>query len=166
MAKDSDRNVSLSLLDKLTNFELNLRLDPPMTRDKSVRVLKASLRRDLEWLFNSRANNETPPASEMPEVYRSVFNYGLPDFSNYSFSNFNDRQTLQKMLEMAINIFEPRLMGASVRLLDNSYDPGRAIRFQIDGFLKMDPSPEHISFDTVLDIPSGEYLVKGDASAG
>lgn len=166
MAKDTDRNVSLSLLDKLTNLEPNLRSDPPMSRDKSVRMLKVSLRRDLEWLFNSRANHETPPSNEMPEVFRSVFNYGLPDFSNYSFSNYNDRHTLQKQLEMAITMFEPRLMGVSVRLLDNSYDPGRAIRFQIDGFLKMDPSPEHVSFDTVLDIPSGEYQVKGDANAG
>jgi hypothetical protein len=32
--------------------------------------------------------------------------------------------------------------------------------------LKMDPSPEHISFDTVLQLASGEYQVKGDASAG
>lgn len=166
MPKDSDRIVSLSLLDKLTNLEPNLKADAPLTRDKSVRMLKASLRRDLEWLFNSRANHDCPPQEEMPEVFKSVYNYGLPDFSNYSFSNYADRQRLQKQLEMAIMLFEPRLTGVTVRMLDNSFDPGRAMRFQIDGLLKMDPAPEHVSFDTVLDIPSGEYQVKGDSSAG
>jgi type VI secretion system protein ImpF len=35
------------------------------------------------------------------------------------------------------------------------------LRFQIEGLLIMDPAPEHISFDTVLQLASGEYQVKG-----
>jgi type VI secretion system protein ImpF len=89
----------------------------------------------------------------------------LPDYTHLSLNNFGDRQRLQKQLELAISLFEPRLDGVTVRLLDNSFDPGRALRFHIDGLLKMDPAPEHISFDTVLDIPTGEYQVR-DSSAG
>lgn len=159
MARDPDQLVSQSLLEKLTER------DAPRTRAESIRALKASLRRDLEWLFNSRANADCPPAGEMPNVFRSVFNYGLPDYTHLSLSGSNDRQKLQRELEIAINMFEPRISGARVRLLDTSFEPGRALRFQIDGLLKMDPAPEHISFDTVLDIPSGEYQVKGDLSA-
>jgi type VI secretion system protein ImpF len=40
------------------------------------------------------------------------------------------------------------------------------MRFQIEGLLDMDPSPEHISFDTLLQLSSGEYQVKGDLGAG
>jgi type VI secretion system protein ImpF len=40
------------------------------------------------------------------------------------------------------------------------------LRFQIEGLLDMDPAPERISFDTVLQLSSGEYQVKGDPSAG
>ena len=40
------------------------------------------------------------------------------------------------------------------------------MRFQIEALLKMDPAPEHISFDTVLQLSSGEYQVKGDSGAG
>ena len=40
------------------------------------------------------------------------------------------------------------------------------LRFQIEGMLDMDPAPEHISFDTVLQLSSGEYQVKGDPNAG
>ncbi|MBI3682356.1 MAG: type VI secretion system baseplate subunit TssE [Acidobacteria bacterium] len=164
MPRESEQIVSLSLLDRLTDQEPNLKAESPVTRAQSVRLLKASLRRDMEWLFNSRANHQTPP--DMPEVARSVFNYGLSDFSHLSLVNPTDRQRLQKQLEVAITRFEPRLAGVSVRLLETSFDPGQALRFQIDGFLKMDPAPEHISFDTVLDIASGEYQVKGESGAG
>jgi type VI secretion system protein ImpF len=159
MARDSELlPVSLPLLDRLTDDEQGISYTRP-DRAKSIRELKRSLRRDLEWLFNSRANHELPP--DLPEVARSVYNYGLPDYSHLSLNSFGDRQRMQKQLEIAINLFEPRLAGITVRLTDNSFEPGRALRFQIDGFLKMDPAPERISFDTVLDIPSGEYQIKG-----
>ncbi|MCZ2146533.1 MAG: type VI secretion system baseplate subunit TssE [Bryobacterales bacterium] len=165
MPRDNDQIVSLPILDRLTDLEPNLASDPPLTRAQSVRLLKVSLRRDLEWLFNSRANHECPPAAELPEVAKSVYNYGLPDYTHLSLNNFGDRQRLLKQLELAISLFEPRLDGITVRLLDNSFEPGRALRFHIDGMLRMDPAPEHISFDTVLDIPTGEYQVR-DSSAG
>ena len=163
MARENELPVSIPLLDRLTDEELG-KGDPYLDRPKSVKKLKASLARDLEWLFNSRANHETPP--DLKEVRQSVYNYGLPDYSHLSLNSFGDRQRLQKQLEQAISLYEPRLTGISVRLTDKSFEPGRAIRFQIDGFLKMDPAPERISFDTVLDIPTGEYQVKGDLGAG
>lgn len=161
--QDNERNVSSSLLDRLTDLEPREAADPPLTRAASIRQLKTSLRRDLEWLFNTRANPDTP--MDLAEVVRSVYNYGLPDFTHLSLGSNRDRTVLQKRMELAISYFEPRLTGITVRLLENSYEPGRAIRFQIDGMLKMDPAPEHISFDTLLDIPTGEYLVKGESSA-
>ena len=38
----------------------------------------------------------------------------------------------------------------------------RVLRFQIEALLKMDPAPEQVLFDTVLQLNSGEYQVKGD----
>jgi len=161
--QDLEHIVTVSLLDRLTDLEPKEAGDPPVTRAQSVRNLKASLRRDLEWLFNTRANPDTPP--DMREVVRSVYNYGLPDYTHFTLSNPNDRVRLQKRLETAIAHFEPRLSGVSVRLMDNAFEPGKALRFHVDGLLKMDPAPELISFDTVLDLPSGEYQVKGEAGA-
>lgn len=160
---DLEHTVTISLLDRLTDLEPKSPGDPPVTRAQSVRNLKAALRRDLEWLFNTRSNPDTPP--DMAEVQRSVYNYGLPDYTHFVLTNPNDRTRMQKRLEIAISFFEPRLSGVTVRLLENSYEPGKAMRFHIDGMLKMDPAPELISFDTVLDLPSGEYQVKGDAGA-
>jgi type VI secretion system protein ImpF len=41
----------------------------------------------------------------------------------------------------------------------------RTLRFRIDAMLVMDPAPEHVSFDTVLDLPSSRYELKGDGNA-
>ena len=51
-------------------------------------------------------------------------------------------------------------------LVDSGSNNGRQLRFQIEALLLMDPAPELISFDTVLELASGEYQVKGEQSAG
>jgi predicted component of type VI protein secretion system len=38
--------------------------------------------------------------------------------------------------------------------------------FIIEGLLAIDPMPEHVSFDTVLDVTGGEYHVRGEPGAG
>ena len=38
----------------------------------------------------------------------------------------------------------------------------RAFRFKIEARLRIDPVPEPISFDTTLQIGSGNFAVKGD----
>lgn len=166
MARDNDQLVTLPLLDRLTDLDPKTRSEPGLTRAQSVRMLKTALRRDLEWLFNTRANHDLPPPTELPEVFKSVINYGLPDFTNLSFSTVRDRNKLLRQLEVAITMFEPRLVGVQVRIVESDMELSKSVRFQIDGFLKMDPAPEHVSFDTVLDIPSGDYQVKGESSAG
>ena len=45
MSRDTDKLVSLPLLDRLTELERNLKSDPPITRAQSIRLLKAALRR-------------------------------------------------------------------------------------------------------------------------
>ncbi len=38
----------------------------------------------------------------------------------------------------------------------------RAFRFKIEARLRIDPVPEPISFDTTLQLGSGNFAVKGD----
>jgi predicted component of type VI protein secretion system len=37
----------------------------------------------------------------------------------------------------------------------------RVLKFVIEGLLCMDPAPEAVRFDTVLELGKGEYEVKG-----
>ena len=57
-----------------------------------------SLRRDLEWLLNTR-RIAIDLADEYPELDRSVYNFGLPDFTAMSFSSPKDRARLLRALE-------------------------------------------------------------------
>jgi type VI secretion system protein ImpF len=121
--------------------------------------LKVALRRDLEWLLNTRRTIEESPAS-LKELERSLYNYGLPDVSSLYLRSSNDQNTLLKASRVAIKYFEPRLLNIKVALEPAAAD-ARVIRFSIEGLLRMDPAPEHVFFDTMLEPMSGQYQVKG-----
>ena len=162
--RDTDTTVTQSLLDRLIDREPQNRADSPVSRAQSVRLLKLSLRRDLEWLLNSRRIAQPAPES-LVEVNQSLYHYGLPDFSALSFASPRDRNYLLRELEHTIALFEPRLRDVKVSLVDAPTTANRALRFQIEGLLQMDPAPEQISFDTVLQLSSGEYQIKGERGA-
>ncbi len=154
-----DPNVTLSLLDRLTDQEPSLRTDPQQGRSQSLRQLKTSLRRDIEWLLNTRRSIEATDASL--ESGRSVFNYGLPDITSLGVRSTQDQKRLLWMIESTIATFEPRIKGPRVTM-EPVAGSARVLRFQIQGLLRIDPAPERVTFDTVLELTSGEYQVKGD----
>ena len=159
-----ERTVTQSVLERLIDRDPGAG-DPPPNRAQSVRLLKASLRRDLEWLLNAR---RTPEAvgREFGTLEQSLYNYGLPDLTALNRESSRDRQRLVRILEQAIATFEPRLKKIRVLELEPASGAQHVLRFQIEGLLDMDPAPELISFDTVLQLSSGEYQVKGESSAG
>src|SRR4051812_23031095 len=163
---DADLLVTQSVLDRMMDREPLNSADASMTRAQSVRLLKASLRRDLEWLLNTRriADELAPEHSELAS---SLYYYGLPDVTALSFANPKDRAKLLRTLESTIRTFEPRIANVKVVPIESASDTGvrQILRFQVEGLLRMDPAPEQVSFDTVLQLTSGEYEVKGDRSA-
>src|ERR1700689_4988555 len=168
---DADQPVTQPLIDRLIDRERDrdrdrsipatAAADPYRARSASVRGLKAALRRDLEWLLNTRRNPLAAPET-MAETSQSLFNYGLPDFSALSANAPKDRQKLLAELERTIALFEPRLRNIRVVLVDGSGIGTRMLRFQIEGSLQMDPSPERVSFDGELQLASGEYQLRGE----
>lgn len=158
---DPDLAVTSSIIDRLIDLEPNLSVDPQVSRSQSVRQLKTSLRRDLEWLLNTRRNPDE--ASETyEELSRSLYNYGLPDVTSLGLNSPRDKQRLLRHIEKTIEIFEPRLADIRVHALEDTGSGSRIMRFQIEAMLKMDPAPEQVFFDTVLQLNSGEYQVRGD----
>jgi type VI secretion system protein ImpF len=162
---EPEQTVTQSVLERLIDRDPGSSSENPPTRAQSVRQLKSSLRRDLEWLLNTR---RTPEAvgSEFRELEQSLYNFGLPDVTSLSWDSNRDRTRLARMLEQTIATFEPRLRKVKVLTLEAAPGAQQVVRFQIEGLLDMDPAPELISFDTVLQLSSGEYRVKGDAVAG
>lgn len=161
MAKsDPEVSVQPPLLDRLIDQDPGSGAEPPQTRAMAVRALKEALRRDLEWLLNTRRTPiETPKAYD--ELLHSVFHYGLPDLTSFSVHSQQDEMQLLALIEKAIATFEPRLAQVKVtprELVDRSE---RMLHFQIDALLLVDPAPESISFDTVLNVDRGNCEVKG-----
>src|SRR5580658_484957 len=130
----------------------------PATRAQSLRFFKDSLRLDLEWLLNTR-QPPIPQLTSYPAARASVINYGLPDISALGLMSASDQKSLRSAIEVCIRNFEPRLMDVHVTL-ESSDTVDRRLRFHIEGNMKLDPAPEEISFDTVLELTSGEYKVK------
>lgn len=161
---DADLTVTQSLVNRLIDDKPHLASDPPVSRAQSVRDLKKALRRDLEWLLNSRRNPEAA-GEDMQELSHSLYNYGLPDFTAYSIGSTRDRSRLLMELENCVALFEPRLREVRVSIVETPSVANRILHFQIEGMLQMDPAPEQVSFDTVLQLTSGEYQIRGDQSA-
>jgi type VI secretion system protein ImpF len=154
--------ITLSVLDRLIDEDPKRSAEVPLTRAQALREMKAALRRDLEWLLNSRCL-ETEIQKGTSELARSVFCYGLPDYSSLSQDQHDTAHELARRIERVLAVFEPRLAGAKVTLPKVDEEKTRGLRFVITGMLRVDPRPERVSFDTMLEISSGEYQVKGDA---
>ena len=75
-----------------------------------------------------------------------------------------DQSDLVKEMESVIAIFEPRLKRVKVRM-DSVGGSSQSMCFVIEGLLNVDPAPEPVRFDTVLEIGKGEYAVKGEDGA-
>jgi type VI secretion system protein ImpF len=145
--------ITQSVLDRVMTVE-----EWPATRAQSLRFFKDSLRRDLEWLLNTR-QPPIPQLTSYPAAKATVINYGLPDISALGLMSASDQKSLRSAIEVCIRNFEPRLMDVHVTL-ESSDTVDRRLRFHIEGNMKLDPAPEEISFDTVLELTSGEYKVK------
>ena len=86
--------------------------------------------------------------------------------SALNWESSRDRTRVARVVQEALNLFEPRLRGIQVVPLEPMAGAPHVMRFQIEGLLEMDPAPELIVFDTTLQLSSGEYQVKGDSNAG
>jgi type VI secretion system protein ImpF len=116
------------------------------------------VRRDLEWLLNSRRIAVEPDA-DLTEVNDSLYVLGLADVMSFGLSDAREQVRLLGHLEETIRRFEPRL--ANVRITQQEdISVTRGLRFRIEAALLIDPAPERISFDTVLQMASGEYSVR------
>lgn len=155
---DLEAPVTLSVLDRLIDNEPKLSSEPPLNRAQSLRELKAGMKRDLEWLLNTRRAVEDV-SDVYKEVERSLYAFGLPDISSFGVHSTHDQARLRRALEKAITFFEPRISGARV-VMEMTGKGSRAIRFHIQGTLMIDPAPEPVAFDTVLELPSYQYAVE------
>lgn len=157
-----ETTITISALDRLIDLEPDNRMENPMSRSQSMRVLKSAVRRDLEWLLNSRRIAD-PPDEGLKELNKSVYVYGLADLSALTMASQPDRNRLVRNVMNTIALFEPRLMNVRLVLVESPDAGKKDVRLRIEAMLRMDPVPEPIQFDTVIELKSGNcHLAGGD----
>lgn len=157
--------ITLSVLDRLLDKEPKVQVEAALTRSQALRSLRAGVQRDLEWLLNTRRIAEEPDES-LKEVNRSLFVYGLPDLSNYTVGLAADRAKLSRQLLSTLKLFEPRLLNVQLTPIESPVTGTQELKFRIEGLLAIDPSPEPVSFDTLIDLKGGTCTVTGGPNAG
>jgi type VI secretion system protein ImpF len=122
-------------------------------------MMRAAVKRDLEALLNTiRIADKVPEA--YTELRDSLWLYGLPDINSISLQNAQDEDRLLRGLERAIQLFEPRLARVRVTSYDRVVKSRQVVEFHLEAMLMIEPAPERIAFDTVLEIGKGSYRVK------
>lgn len=114
-----------------------------------------TLRRDLEWLMNTR---NSVPAERYLETDISVLEFGLPDITRLSPQNPSDRSHIALFIKKALNYYEHRLQEVEViPFVPPNYV--QSIIYEIKGRLVYDDINEPISFRTILDHEAGEFRI-------
>jgi type VI secretion system protein ImpF len=126
---------------------------------KTLRDVRKFVARDLEDLLNTRCRCKLLP-EEMPELKRSMVNYGLPDFTGVKASGVSERKKLRRLLEETIQSYEGRLLSVRVTLVDSRDESDRRLHFRIDATLNTQPTPAPVVFDSSLELTSSNFKVE------
>jgi type VI secretion system protein ImpF len=155
----NDIRLLPSILDRLIDEQPSESREPAAYRQQTVRDLERAVARDLEAMLNTRQEVSEDLPSEYQELQRSLLAYGLPDFTSCSLSIEEDRKRVLRSVERTIAKFEPRLQRVRVQL-ETPRNHDRGLRFRIDALLRVDPSPEPVTFDAVLQLSTQQYVVQ------
>jgi type VI secretion system protein ImpF len=158
--KAAKRPVILPILDRLLQGD-NIEIDGNF--DRAIQVLRESIRRDLEILFNTRPYYRAMP-DEFGELKSSLIAFGLPDLQVQNLGAPSQQEDCRSRIEDAIRRFEPRLREVSVEILEGDPDAReRTLRFRIDAIMDVAETAEAVIYDTFLDPVSGSVLFAGTA---
>ena len=156
---EADPVAQLSLLDRLIDEEPDKPRDPPLSSAESISVLRRSVRRDLEALLNTRRRWRSWSEGYV-ELAVSPLGYGISDFSAGAFNDPRRREWLRSDVEQTIRRFEPRLVRLRVTLMEPKDELEARLHLRIEGLLRVEPAPEPIAFDTLVDAATAEVLVR------
>jgi type VI secretion system protein ImpF len=148
------------LLDRLIDEQPGAQKE---SRDKNVLSpgqLRASIMRDIGWLFNTPGPVDRDAISEFPEAVTSVINFGVPDLTGTTGSSVKAAD-LERGFLKALQTFEPRLSrhGLQVEVREDSDSPN-TISLRISGEVIANQMSERMYIKTEIDLETGQISVK------
>ena len=154
--------------DRLQPFLLDRLIDdqPGQTkesRDKNMlspTQLRASIMRDISWLFNTPAPVSRDGIEEFPEAAASVINYGVPDLTGMTASSLR-RGALEQGFLKALHVFETRLSKRGLLVeVRQAEDGTNSISLRISGDVIASQASERMYIKTEIDLETGHVSVK------
>jgi type VI secretion system protein ImpF len=156
-AADRDVRAGASVLDRLLDAHPDQARDRPLSAAETVAQLRAAVHRDVEYLLNARR----PWRSlTWPALRTSPLGYGISDFTAGAFNDRREREVLRAEIEEAIHRFEPRLAQVQVQVAEDISPLRATLMLRINALLLVDPLPEAISFDTLIDTTTADITLR------
>ncbi|MFD1215800.1 MULTISPECIES: type VI secretion system baseplate subunit TssE [Microbulbifer] len=142
----NEKRLLAPVLDRLLDASRTTDLNRP---HQILRQLREGVRRDLEYLFNTRYRVVSPPESHR-SLSCSNINFGLPDLSTLNLSSSDGRKRFCRDIERTILDFEPRIRSVKVTTQEKIDVEDPSIRFRVEAVLHVNPASEVIVFDSSL----------------
>ncbi|MEM8633074.1 MAG: type VI secretion system baseplate subunit TssE [Pseudomonadota bacterium] len=150
-----------SLLDRLTDHEPGQNKERREDRVIDVAKLRHIIQRDLSWLLNTTNLESTFDAEALPNVARSVLNYGLSEVSG-EYSTARRADLIRASIDRAITLHEPRIIAGSVDVTLSPDDKkgDMTVAFDIRADMWAQPMPLELYLRSVVDVTTGEVSVE------
>ena len=148
-----------SILDRLLDFDPARKVEASSSRNQVIRELRESVRRDLEYLLNTRRRC-SGDFKDWEELEFTAQNYGIPDATGVNIGSEDARDEFAKVIEKIITKYEPRFKSVSITVTNDNRSIDRTFRFRIDALLKVEPAVKPIVFDSSLEPVTRSFNVR------
>lgn len=153
------RRAGSSILDRLMDDRPDQELDRPRRLSETVSDLRDAIHRDVEALLNARRPWRSVWTA-WPALQTSPAAYGISDFTAGALGDEAAREALRAEIEAAICRFEPRLASVRVQLSTPDAPLSATLVLRIDAMLLVEPQPEPVSFDTIVEAATADITVR------
>jgi len=144
---------------------INLTPETPEQRVVSMRKLRESVLRDLNWLLSTASFDTGRSLEGFPAVERSVLNYGMPSVAGLGVSGLDPAEVARR-LKRTLEFFEPRLSQVQVTPeSEGQQGDAYALKFRVEAELWGQPVPQRLLLRTQIDVETADVIVT-DAESG
>ncbi len=151
-----------SLLDRLTDNEPGNLKETRDARVIDITRLREIIQRDLSWLLNTTNTESSFDATALPNVAKSVINYGLREVSG-EFTTEERAEKIRRSIQQAISTYEPRIIKGTVDVMLNPDGAGSdmMVALIIRADMWAQPLPLELYLRSQVDVTTGEISVEG-----
>ncbi len=138
-----------------------LRLKPASQVERyNESAMRASVRRELNWLLNTVNLNAVQNLDRYPHVRNSVLNYGMPDLTG-RVSTHVEVQNRAADIASQIRLFEPRLDGSKLDVeISTEVGLDNAVQYVIRGDIVSAVRAMPVQFFAAIEVETGEAVVR------